>query len=76
MDFRTYFVYSGMSSLTIKKLGFCEDVRKSVNKRFPNSCDVDIFDDRDFSVDCGSVVLSEEIARGSYGIVYNGSLYF
>jgi hypothetical protein len=44
---------------------------KGAHERFPNNS-VDFFESSDFSINCSSVKLLEEIAKGSFGVVYHG----
>jgi hypothetical protein len=44
---------------------------EGAHERFPNNS-VDFFESSDFSIDCSSVELIEEIAKGSFGVVYHG----
>ena len=53
-------------------LAFSKDSRESASKRFPDISNVDLFDDKDFTINCSDVNLADEIARGSYGVVYKG----
>mmetsp|Transcript_25952 Transcript_25952/g.24802 ORF Transcript_25952/g.24802 Transcript_25952/m.24802 type:complete len:803 (-) Transcript_25952:141-2549(-) len=46
---------------------------EGAHERFPNNS-VDFFESSDFSVNCSSVGLIEEIAKGSFGVVYHGTL--
>ena len=42
-------------------------------KRFPDGS-VDFFETHDFTIDCESVNLCGVLARGSFGVVYNGNM--
>lgn len=52
-------------------LEFSVDARKSAAKRFVSS-DIDFFENEDFSINSSKINLADEIARGSYGVVYKG----
>lgn len=52
-------------------LEFSSSARKSAKKRFAPS-DLDYFENEDFSVAASKINLSDELSRGSYGVVYKG----
>jgi serine/threonine protein kinase len=51
---------------------FFESAMEKLRRRFPVD-DVNFFDPKcDFNIDISSIKLCEQIAKGSYGVVYNG----
>ena len=58
----------------LSMLSFSKESRDCARKRFPDNSNIDLFDDKDFTVNCSEVNLADEIARGSYGVVYKGIL--
>lgn len=55
-----------------KIAAFSDAAKAGAFKRFPDGS-VDFFDSLDFAVDCTTVNLNRVIARGSYGVVYEGT---
>lgn len=53
------------------ELSFSSSARASAEKRFPGGT-LDWFLTSDFSIDCTSISLLDQIAKGSYGTVYKG----
>ena len=53
------------------KLKFTDKCRENANKRLMQS-ECELFEDDDFTMDCSDINISDELARGSYGIVYKG----
>jgi serine/threonine protein kinase len=58
-----------MSSTTA---AFSDAAKAAASKRFPDGS-VDFFVPSDFVVDCTTVNLNKVLARGSYGVVYEGT---
>ena len=52
---------------------FADEAKFGATQRFPDGT-VDFFEPSDFIIDCSSVLLNDELAKGSYGIVYNGTI--
>lgn len=63
---------SKMDTPTLKsKLKFDDNCRENARKRLIDS-DFELFSDDDFDIDCSDINITDELARGSYGIVYKG----
>jgi hypothetical protein len=55
------------------ELSFSTGARSGASNRFPDGS-LDFFESTDFSIDCPSVSLLDQIAKGSYGTVYKGMM--
>ena len=53
---------------------FCSAAKTAAEARFPDGS-LDFFCSTDFTIDCSSILLTDEIAKGSYGTVYAGVLH-
>jgi hypothetical protein len=56
-----------------RMIEFTEETRNGAELRFVGGY-VDIFLPSDFQLDCSSIVLHDELAKGSFGVVYKGTL--
>ena len=52
---------------------FSDAARRGASDRFPDGT-LDLFESSDFTIDCPSISLLDQIAKGSYGTVYKGSM--
>ena len=59
-------------SIALKDASFTPEAKSGACNRFPDGS-VDFFVSSDFNVDCASVNLNGVLARGSYGVVYDGT---
>lgn len=59
-------------SVASKDPSFTDQAKTGAFNRFPDGS-VDFFVSSDFNVDCTTVNLNSVLARGSYGVVYDGT---
>jgi hypothetical protein len=59
--------------MSSSNFSFSEDAKVGAEKRFPDGS-VDFFLPSDFTLDCATVALNDELAKGSYGTVYRATV--